>query len=57
MDAGNRMDVDPEVPVREQPETLPRPREDSYHSVRSNLKEERVNSLEQQLVGFSMDDK
>ena len=45
------MDVDPEVPVREQPETSPRPREDSYHSVRSDLREQRMNSLEQELHG------
>ena len=46
------MDVDPDVPAREQPETYPRPREDSYHSARSNLREEMMNSLEQQLFGF-----
>ena len=51
MDEGSRMDVDPEVPVREQPETFPRPREDSYHSARSDLREQRMNSLEQQLHG------
>ena len=39
VDGNNRMDVDPDVPVREQPETDPRPREDSYHSARSNLRE------------------
>ena len=52
VDGDNRMDVDPDVPAREQPETYPRPREDSYHSARSNLREERMNSLEQQLLGF-----
>ena len=52
VDGDNRMDVDPDIPAREQPETYPRPREDSYHSARSNLREERMNSLEQQLLGF-----
>ena len=52
VDEGRRVDVDPEVPVREQPETFPRPREDSYHSVRSDLREERMNSLEQELRGI-----
>ena len=44
VDEGRRMDVDPEVPVREQPETSPRPRADSAqncHSVRSELREEK----------------
>ena len=40
VDEGRPMDADPEVPVREQPETFPRPRADSAqscHSVRSDL--------------------
>ena len=46
------MDVDPDIPLGEQPETYSRSREDSYHSARSNLREQRMNSLEQQLLGF-----
>ena len=55
VDEGRRMDVDPEVPVREQPETFPRPRADSAqscHSVRSELREERMNSLEHEVRGL-----
>ena len=52
VDGDNRMDVDPDIPVRKQPAIYSRSREDSYHSARSNLREERMTSLEQQLHGF-----